>query len=51
MRLFAFFGASKSVNVWAIPDAHRRELISLHYDGQEEELVRSLLRLDTGATS
>jgi hypothetical protein len=51
VRLFALFGANRSLNVWNIPDQHRANLLSLHYDRHEQDLVRSLHTLDTPATS
>ena len=43
VRLFARFGASKTLNIWAVPDRHRHNLIALHYAGKQNELVRALL--------
>jgi hypothetical protein len=51
MKLFAIFGATRSLNVWAIPDRHRATLLALHYAGQENDLVRLLGELDAGAAS
>ena len=45
LRLLAFFGASKSLNAWAIGDEHRTGLISHHFAGEQEKLVGSLCRL------
>ncbi|MFP6882260.1 MAG: hypothetical protein VCA34_14995 [Roseibacillus sp.] len=45
VRLFSIFGASKSLNAWAIPDEHRQRIIGLHYAGEQEQLVRTLVQL------
>lgn len=45
VRLFAIFGANKSLNAWAIPDRYRPELVGLHYDGRQADLVSRLAEL------
>lgn len=45
VRWLALFGASKSINAWAISDEHRQNLIGLHFGGEQEQLVRTLSRL------
>lgn len=46
-RLFSLFGASKSLNAWAISDDHRRGLLESHFTGEskQENLVHTLRRL------
>jgi hypothetical protein len=51
VRLLAFFGAGKSLNAWAVPDAHRHELLALHYAGKQDELVRTLAKLNSKPAS
>ena len=45
VRLFSFFGANKTLDVWDVPDRHRPELIGLHYDQEQSKLVQRLLEL------
>ncbi len=45
LRLMAFFGASRTVNAWAIGDEHRAGILASHFAGEEAKLVRSLARL------
>ena len=46
VRLFALFGGSKQLNIWEVPDQHRHHLVTLHYAGKQNELVRALLKFD-----
>ncbi len=45
LRILAFFGASKTLNAWAIGDEHRATLIGHHFDGDQEKLVGALYQL------
>ena len=45
LRIFAFFGATKTMNAWEVSDEHRERLIGFHFAGEEEQLVRALHEL------
>jgi len=45
LRVLAFFGASTSLNAWAIGDEHREDLVGCHFGGEQERLVGALCRL------
>ena len=45
LRVLSFFGASKTLNVWAIADEHRASLIGYHFEGEQDKLVGALCQL------
>ena len=45
LRVLAFFGASKTLNAWAISDEHRAALIGCHFEGEQDKLVGALCQL------
>ena len=45
LRLLAFLGASKTLNVWDVAPEHQTTLIQYHFKGDQRKLVSMLIQL------
>ena len=47
LRILAFLGASKTLNVWDVGTEYQAALVQAHFDGDQRKLVSMLVKLST----